>query len=1311
MKTISAWTVTTLGVVACVLSINAISYGQAGAAQKAPTPVTSRPVSTQSNLVTLEGNTPGPARNAKNDRGMVADDFAMPGMEVLLKRPAAEEKALEDLIEQMHKPGSANYHKWLTAAQFAKKFGVPESNVSTVKSWLQSQGFKIDGVQESGLVIMFSGTAGQVREAFHTEIHNLQLKNGETHFSNISDPQVPANIASLIVGPVSLGNFMPHTLNKQRVTPATAIGKTQAGEGQDAHGNYTFTSDGATTYALVPGDVATIYNLNPLFAAGYTGKGSTISVVEDSLMYATADWTTFQSTFGLSSYGGTLTQTHPTGSVTCTAPTVNAADGEVEIDAEYALAAAPGATINVASCKDATTYGELIAVQNLVNGSTPPPVISMSYGVCEAALGSSANAAFNTAYQQAVTEGTSMFVASGDESSTSCDANDSYATHGVGVSGFTSTPYNVSVGGTDFYDGYENTYGTYWSTTNGSYYNSAVGYVPEIPWNDSCAGQLLANYYFALGDTTTPNTYGSASLCNTGNFLTTGSGSGGPSGCATGSPSKTDVVGGTCKGYAKPTWQTGIVGNPSDTVRDIPDVSLFASNGFWGHYYVVCYSDPTQGRGGATCTAGNPSVWSGFGGTSVSSPIMAGIQTLVNQYVGNTTNGTGALQGNPNYVYYALANQEYGSAGSSTCNSDANPSSSCVFYDVTVGDNNVPCAKDAGTLYDCYLPSGTYGVGSASTMSFVTTYNQTNTGWDFATGIGTVNAYNLATGWGGAFPTQTALTANPTTVVGTGTTKLTATVTAANKDNSNTGGTVEPITGTVTFYTGASALGTCTLVSATCSYTTTVGQLNEGANNVTAVYSGNHAYPPSTSNTVVVTYTADISFSSVTHNFGSIAVGTTTSGTTNYGVQLTNHDSSAFPFSLNLSGSSAFTANTNCGSSVAAGATCEIVFVFAPTATGTVSATWSVGANGKLFSPSNGGTLTGTGLGAGAVTLTTAAHAFGLIGVNVTSPAYGVVLTNSTTSAVTLTLGSVSAPFVTSANNCPASLAAGGSCNLQFEFKPTATVASTATFSISANGGAVPITTGSPATTVTGISLSGTGVATAGLTLTSAGHNFGNVFLNTTSAAYLTQLTNSTASAVTLTVGTPLTAPYITVANNCPASLASGQSCSLEFEFKPTTATQSTQTLTLSAGSTPITSGGAAVTGITLTGIGINAETYLTLTRAAYPFGSLTRTQTATFGAVLTNNTSGSVTLTLGPLTFTPGSGTDPFSVTGNNCPVMLVSGASCNLVFTFAPTSRTATSYTASYPITAKSGATTVTIEAGGAPVTGVSLTGSVSN
>jgi subtilase family serine protease len=206
------------------------------------------------------------------------------------------------------------------------------------------------------------------------------------------------------------------------------------------------------------------------------------------------------------------------------------------------------------------------------------------------------------------------------------------------------------------------------------------------------------------------------------------------------------VVSGTCAGYAKPSYQSGLFGNPSDGVRDIPDVALFASNGIYDAYYVVCWSDPaTEVGGGFTCT-GPPSTWAGFGGTSVSSPIMAGIQALVNQK-------TGSRWGNPNTVYYALANAEYGAAGSSACNSTTvnKTANSCIFYDVTQGDNDGACkAKSGGTLTNCYRPSETpaitYGLLSTSNSADQPAY-VTTAGWDFPSGIGSVNAWNLVMNW------------------------------------------------------------------------------------------------------------------------------------------------------------------------------------------------------------------------------------------------------------------------------------------------------------------------------------------------------------------------------------------------------------------------------------------------------------------------------------------------------------------------------------------------------------------------------------
>jgi len=666
----------------------------------------------EAKTVTLAGNTRPEAR-LRNDRGAVPDDFRLDHMQLLLKRPAETQAALLHFIDALHDPASPNFHQWLTPEQFGERFGPALHDVQAATDWLSSHGFQVNGVQTGRMIVDFSGTARQIREAFHTEIHNLDV-HGVPHFANMSDPRVPQALAGVINGVVSMHDFRPHTNFKQRAA-------------------YTFTSGGETFQTVVPADLATIYNLNPLFSAGISGQGQTVVVIEDTNVYSTTDWSTFRSTFGLSGYtSGSFTQVHPTGASACTNPgTVNGNEGEAELDAEWASAAAPSAAIELASCKDTTTFGGLLALENLINGASPPAIVSISYGECEAENGASANAAYNSTYEQAVTEGISVYVSAGDEGAASCDADEAKATHGIGVSGFASTPYDVAVGGNDFGDTYAGTNSTYWNSTNGTYYESAKSYIPEIPWNDSCASVLIAT---VEGYSTT---YGSGGFCNSStgekDFLSTASGSGGPSGCATGTPSTTGVVSGTCKGYAKPTWQS-LVGNPSDGVRDLPDVSLFAANGVWGHFYIYCDSDTRDG--GAKCT-GAPSGWSGAGGTSFAAPIFAGVQALVNQK-------QAAKQGNPNPVYYKLAATEYGAGGSSSCNSSNGNGvgSTCIFYDVTLGDMDVNCT---GT-HNCYLPSGKNGVLSTSDSSYLKAYG-TGTGWDFATGIGSVNVTNLVNNW------------------------------------------------------------------------------------------------------------------------------------------------------------------------------------------------------------------------------------------------------------------------------------------------------------------------------------------------------------------------------------------------------------------------------------------------------------------------------------------------------------------------------------------------------------------------------------
>jgi subtilase family serine protease len=674
----------------------------------------------EAKLHRLAGNT-RPEASAQNDRGQLADDAPVEHMLLQLRRPPEQEAAARQYTEELHDPKSPNFHKWLSASEYGQKYGPAQQDVESVSNWLQSHNFAVNSIYPSGLVIDFSGTAKQVREAFRTDLHYFDV-NGERHIANTTDPEIPAALAPAVAGVISMNDFKPHAMKTDR-------------------SKYTFSSSTKTYHALVPGDLAAIYNLNPLFDSGYTGRDQTIVVIEDTNLYSAEDWTAFRNAFGLDKYtAGSLTTIHPAparGVNNCSDPGVLAGDdGEAILDAEWASAAAPDAAIQVASCGNTrSTFGGLIALQNLVNSDHPPSIVSISYGECEARNGAAANSAFNALFQQAVAEGVSIFVSAGDEGAAACDAGAGAATHGIGVSGWASTPYNVAVGGTDFADTFSSSTKAYWNATNSSTYTSAVSYVPEIPWNDSCASSLLASYE---GFTSSVGTDGfCASAAGKRSYLGVVAGSGGPSGCATGSPSKTGVVSGTCRGYDKPSWQSGLAGIPDDGVRDLPDVSLFAGTGVWGHYFVYCYSN--RRSGGAACT-GDPSGWSGAGGTSFSSPILAGIQALINQKVGGP-------QGNPNYVYYKLAVK----AGA-TCDSSIGETGTCVFHNVTQGDISVNC----GGSENCYgatldtakrsSPLGTNGALSISSDSLDPAF-RTGAGWNFATGIGTINAYNLVNSW------------------------------------------------------------------------------------------------------------------------------------------------------------------------------------------------------------------------------------------------------------------------------------------------------------------------------------------------------------------------------------------------------------------------------------------------------------------------------------------------------------------------------------------------------------------------------------
>lgn len=688
-------------------------------------------------LVRLEGNT-RPEVHYARDMGAVSDSLQLSHMYLQMKMSPAQEADVAALVTRLHDPSAAEYHQWLSLADIEQRFGPATADINTVSAWLESHGFGVNQIYRANGVIDFSGPASAIRGAFHTEIHNLELK-GAQHIANVSDPRIPAALAPAIVGVTSMNDFRPEALVRPRKTFTS--------------GNPNF------PYPLVPGDLATIYDINPVYKAGITGKGQAVVVIEDTDLYTANDWYVFRHTFGLDTRfpHGSLATVHPQPSGNpfnggpCADPGVNPDDAEAAVDVEWASASAPDAAIILASCADTNTnFGGFIAMQNILTSFPPPPgIISISYLESESQDGASFNAYINGLYQLAVLRGVSIYVAVGDAGADTTEQFFPAATAGLNVSGWATTAFDVAVGGTDFADTFLNENSTYWSATNGPFFNSALSYIPEIPWDDSCAGQILNLF---LG--TVP--YGAGGFCNTPlgeEFLIVAAGSGGASSCFSGAPAIVGVVGGSCKGYPKPAFQYLAAGIPNDGVRDVPDITMFASNGFWGHYYVLCYSDPVNNPGfGTPCVAGHPELWAGAGGTSFGAPIMAGVQALVNEAARTR------YQGDPNFAYYFLNSIQNASVGQAACNSSLGTQGSprCVFHDVTLGDMDVNClpftnfnptGPVVGT-FNCFLDGATNGVMSKVNSKYEPTY-PAKPGYDFASGMGSVDVFNLVKSWPG----------------------------------------------------------------------------------------------------------------------------------------------------------------------------------------------------------------------------------------------------------------------------------------------------------------------------------------------------------------------------------------------------------------------------------------------------------------------------------------------------------------------------------------------------------------------------------
>lgn len=663
---------------------------------------------------------------AANDLGRVDASLTLHHVTLLFRQTPAQQADLAAFLTDQQDPASPDFHHWLTPEQYGARFGLAQSEIDYITSWLASQNLTVDSVGRGLTTLAFSGLVRDVESTFGAEIHYYNV-DGVKHFANASEPSVPSALAGLIQVMHGLDDFRLRPMAVKALNPS-------------------YTSLITGNHFLAPDDVATIFDIAPLYNSGITGKGQTIVVVGQTQINL-SDIGEFRTYFNLSANDPQLVEVPRT-----TNPGISSNDlPEADLDLEWSGAIARDASIVFVYSDDVQTSVGYAINENLA------PVITMSYGECEPLSGNADLTLLNSYAQQANAQGITWISSAGDNGANGCFGGSSRPPSGLSVIAPASVPGVTGVGGTTLNEGN----GTYWNATNNSNHASALSYIPEVVWNDSVAN---------------------------------------------GSPDAGG--GGASVFFAKPVWQTG-PGVPSDGQRDVPDISLPASNFHDG--YLVYTSGTLEA----------------FGGTSVGTPVFAGMTALLNQYlVANGLEKTAGL-GNVNPRLYTLAQISPG-----------------AFHDVTIGNNMV---------VDC---------ASAACATDLVGFNA-GPNYDQASGLGSVDAFNLISAWpqtGAAakVPATLQLTSGQTFLQPTDSTTLTASVTT-------TSGATPA--GMVAFYVGGISIGSAELtgsgLTATATLTATASQLSAGSPEAAAYTDpSTNASLPTVAPQISVIYSGDGAYAS-----------------------------------------------------------------------------------------------------------------------------------------------------------------------------------------------------------------------------------------------------------------------------------------------------------------------------------------------------------------------------------------------------------------------------------------------------------------
>jgi hypothetical protein len=730
----------------------------------------------EAQLTLLKGNT-HPLARTEFDRGAASPGMTLHRMLLSLKRSPDQESALQQFLVDLQDKSSPNYHQWLTPVSFGQQFGPSDQDMQTVISWLESRGFQVTNVTKGRTTIEFTGTVGQVSDAFHTQIHKY-LVQGEEHWANASDPQIPSALAPVVAGVATLHNFVKKSHLKN--AGMTGHGLLKAG----AKPAITFDQG---DHGVGPADFAKIYNVPNVLNGGTTsGDGITVAVVARSNINV-SDIQDFRTLFGLTAANG-ITSTFTSANIVLNGPDPGNLGGgeefEAVLDATWSNGAAPNAFVKfVVSQTTETTDGVDLSEVFIIDNNLAP-VMTESFGLCEHVAGAAEAATEASVAEQAASQGITFISSTGDAGASGCDDpnSETVATGPIAVEIPAALPFTVALGGNQF----TQNDAAFWSATNSNtFLESALSYIPEDVWNESC---LTVSTCFA------------DIIANNGgpNILSGG--------------------GGVSTIFAKPAFQSGVTGL-SGANREVPDVALNAA--VFHDSTTLCVADQ-QSLPNCVPSAGKFSV-ALVGGTSVAAPSFAGIMALVNEVAGR--------QGEAGFVLYKLAAGET----FSTCNASTGSgptSTTCVFNDVTSGNNAVP---------------GQANFGGANAVF------QAGTGYDEATGLGSVNVANLLSKWTSVrnLASTTTLASLVAPATHGGAASYSVTVVAAHGGGTPTGD-VSLIANTgASGQTGGITLSTVTLVGGAATGTTTA--LPGGANyTVFAHYEGDGTFLPSDSATKTV---------------------------------------------------------------------------------------------------------------------------------------------------------------------------------------------------------------------------------------------------------------------------------------------------------------------------------------------------------------------------------------------------------------------------------------------------------------------------